>query len=714
MDSDVAVGRRVALRIAIALTALAGFVGWEASAQQELRIGVIDRPSGDMVSGARLAATHINEAGGVVGADGTVFQLSVVDTPPDNMEIAIANMKQASVFAVIGPDSNSLLRQHMSQLQAINVPVFTPASDTTLLLADNTRRIFRSRASEITQLTGLADHLANALAIRSIQTIQLDSASTASLIAFANALAEVGLRPSNLSLAPGRLNLRQITAEVKEAAPDAVVIFGPSQLAAQTYRLIRETGYAGEVVYGQAHEPEFTGGVPAELQAGILSFSTWSYAFDDTASREFTLAFARKFGRLPDALSAASYDALRLFAEATARGGDVYSALTATSSFTGVQGVLNPGHPLPGEISNNVVVTRLNEYGAATVVARYPAEIEKAVATPERDSKPTPAPATVAPIPTATPTGYHLRIKSHFQNVRSGPGTEYDIIGQVIEGAQARILGATADHSWVVIDFRGQWGWVAAYLADTSGDRNSVPIIQPPASPTPAPTYTPVPAQEPDLLVISAQPSRLNIGQTTALSIIVSNQGLSPAGRFAVAGTFQPGGQYAGVNLAGLAAGQQATVQLHPNLSGPSGPQSIVIVVDLNQEVYEGAAGEANNHTFVYDYMADRPVLTSGSWTSSAGSIDLDGDADPDLSWTGNDLAGLGNAAFADISQFSTLSQVHYDVISATQANSTIAAADQLASKLYVLRTANGHRGAFQVTAASRNGPITLEYRIYR
>ena len=213
---------------------------------------------------------------------------------------------------------------------------------------------------------------------------------------------------------------------------------------------------------------------------------------------------------------------------------------------------------------------------------------------------------------------------------------------------------------------------------------------------------------------MSAQPSRLNIGQPTTLHVTLLNQGLSPAGRFAVAGTFQPGNQYAGVNLAGLGAGQQITVQLQPSLSGPSGPQSAVIVVDLNQEVFEGAAGESNNVTFVFNYMADRPVLASGAWTTSAGTIDLDGDANADLSWSGNDLAALGNAAFAPVGQLATLSQTHYDAVSAVPANTAIVDADQLANRVYTLKTTNGHRGAMQVTAVARNGPITIEYRIYR
>lgn len=703
--------RRYSLWLLLALACIVSLGDIIAQAQYELRIGVIDYPAGSMLAGARLAADHINSAGGLTGADGTRFELAVVDTTPDNMEIAIANMKQASVFAVIGPQNDALARRHLSQLQTIQAPVFIPATGDTILLSDHTGRIFRSRAAEHVLINGLADYLATTLAIQSINTIQLDAASTASLISFANALADFGLRPSNLVFDQSRLNLQEIAEAVAVSAPEAVAIFGPPRLAAQALVQIRDFGYAGERVYSQAREPSFAERLPPDLLPGIISYSTWSASLEDSASQHFTLAYARAFGRLPDALAAASYDALRLIAAATAQGGSVFAALAATSSFAGVQGELNPAGLLPGETSNNAVVTRLNEYGAANVIARYPHTIDPAT---EPDKVPTVAPTAAALAPSATPTGYRLKITRDFLNVRSGPGTDYEIIGQVIEGSQARILGANADHSWVIIDYRGQWGWVAAYLAETYGDRNFVPIIEPPATPTPAPTDTPSPPTEPDLIVLKAQPARLAIGQATAVDVTILNQGLSPAGSFAVAGSFQPGGQYAGVNLAGLNAGQQANLQLRPLLSGPTGPQSVVIVADLNQEVYEGDAGESNNRAFVYNYMADRPVLVSGTWTTSAGSIDLDGDASPDLSWTGNALAALGQAAFAAVDQYSALSQTHFDAISGAPANTTIVDASQLAAKVYALVTADGHRGAMQVTDVTRNGPITIEYRIYR
>lgn len=683
-------------------------ISFRLSAQYTLRIGVIDQPDGSLLAGARLAAQHVNEAGGITGADGAVFQLAVVDTPPDHMEIAAANMRQASVIAVIGPETNHDLARNIGSLQGLDVPVLSPATGETVLLTDTSGNIFRSRAPERQQIRGLADYLVNSLGISSIHTIQLDAASTANLISLANTLAVFGIRPSNLRYDETRPNLDQIVASIAGSSPDAVAIYGPPRLAAKSYNALRAAGYTGELVYLQADDPDFIELVPVTTLPGIISASTWSYALEDAASQDFTLSYARAFGELPDALSAAGYDSVRLIAAAAAGRGMLADELAAIPSFPGVQGPLSPAESPPSDISNNVVVTRLNEYGAAIVVSRNLGQErqESQAESVMRD--------TATPIPTATPTGYHLIVQSEFQNIRSGPGLDYEVIGQALRGAQLRVLGATADYRWLVIDYRGQWGWLAGYLVETIGNRNLAPIVQPPATPTPAPTATAAPPREPDLIVLSVSPNRITLGQATSVNVTVRNQGQNPAGNFAIASTFMPGSRYAGVNQRGLAAGQQTIVQLQPTLDGPSGPQSVVIVVDLNNEVYEGPAGEANNQSYSYAYIADRPVLTSGKWTIAPGTFDLDGDAVSDFSWTGNDLLAQGNAAMRLMNRFASLHDAHYDAIDLSQANIISLNADQLQNATVGIVTADGRRGAMRLTDVTRNGSLSVEYRVYR
>ena len=704
----------VFLRLMLLTTVLLTSISVRVAAQYTLRIGVIDSPDGSMVKGARLAARQINDQGGITGADGTVFSLTVVDTPPDNMQIAIANMRQASAIAVIGPETDDLVASNIARLQELSLPIITPATGDTVLLRDNSDRIFRSRAKQSVQAGALADYLAKTAGIRSIQTVQLDMASTAVLIALANSLSAYGVRISNSPVDAANPDLDAIAQAIERSEADLVAIFGPPSLSARVYNRLRAAGFQGAVVYDHAVDPAFTDLIPADALSGIVATATWSPFQQDAASESFVLAFARAYGHLPDAIAAASYDATKAVASAVVGTGSVSENLAALSGFQAVQGELNTADLLPGELSSNVVITQLDESGMPNIMARFrggaqlSADDQLAVTeSPTPLSSPTPA-------PTPTPSGYTLTIQSAFQNVRSGPGLQYEVIGQLPRGTQARVLGATVDHSWLVIDFRGQWGWLASYLVDTYGNRSLLPIIQPPATPTPAPTTTPAPPRDPDLVVLTAHPPRIVLDQPMAVSVTVLNQGLTAAGPFAIAASFEPGGRYAGVNSAGLDAGQQTTVQLSGTLSGATGPQSVIIVVDLNQEVPEGAAGEANNQVYAYNYIADRQLLASGTTTIAVGSLDLDGYGNPDFSWTGTDLVALGGGGMYLMNYFTSIENVHYDAIDTSLANLKTLQIDLLRNATIGLRTADGHHGVLKPSNVTRDGTITVDYQVYR
>src|SRR5437870_3509416 len=74
------------------------------------RIGVLDDELGPISNGARLAVNAINNAGGVRGADGTLFNLELIIQPTNggtNLSNAVTALSQASVIAVLGPASNA-------------------------------------------------------------------------------------------------------------------------------------------------------------------------------------------------------------------------------------------------------------------------------------------------------------------------------------------------------------------------------------------------------------------------------------------------------------------------------------------------------------------------------------------------------------------------------------------------------------------------------
>ena len=98
-----------------------------------------------------------------------------------------------------------------------------------------------------------------------------------------------------------------------------------------------------------------------------------------------------------------------------------------------------------------------------TISSSAPAEPE---ATPEPTPEPTPVPEyeglSVQPTtyynegeqPTYTVTdGNNL-------NMRGGPGTDYDKIGQVPASTGVTALGTNEDGSWVVVNYNGTYGWL--------------------------------------------------------------------------------------------------------------------------------------------------------------------------------------------------------------------------------------------------------------
>jgi hypothetical protein len=69
---------------------------------------------------------------------------------------------------------------------------------------------------------------------------------------------------------------------------------------------------------------------------------------------------------------------------------------------------------------------------------------------------------------------------TEYLNVRSGPGTSYDLLGRLNAGQSAPVTGKSADEHWWQITFEGRSGWVYAPLAQFEGDQDSVPVASVP------------------------------------------------------------------------------------------------------------------------------------------------------------------------------------------------------------------------------------------
>ncbi|MGQ9887562.1 MAG: ABC transporter substrate-binding protein [Aggregatilineales bacterium] len=686
-----------------------------ASAQDQpvFRIGVLDNESGPISNGARLAVQQINAAGGVRGADGTLFRLELVIQPTNfglNLEEAVNNLRQASIIAALGPQADSEVLNGLPFLQGLGVPVMTFATNDTIIISDTTGRLLRMRAQQILQGQALARYLIEDNRLTNIAAVQLDLDSTDRVVGFAEAARSLGVTI--------RYNLLESTVEtlansLLEQNPQAAAAFGSPALASELYNLLRSRGWTGLFAYDQLGDPAFRQAMPLSELVGVISTSTWVFSLPDTASDAFLRDYVRAFGEVPGPVEAAAYDAINLVAEAIGLPGELLPNLLSLTDVRGVQGLLRPSQtPLGrGEFSNNTVVVRLGAFGAPEVVARF-AGAERVPPDLGTIVSVTPTPA-----PTATPEGVVITIVSERQNVRSGPSTQFDIIGQAQRGDQFQVIGANRDNTWAVINFRGRQGWLSVSIADVFGDLNDVPIVDSPPTPTPGFTPTPTPPQEADIVIdgASVSPSPIQPGQPFFVNVIVRNAGSTPAGQFAVAATFPPNNVFASALVPGLAPGQSAVATLTGTLTN-TGFYSVVIVADLNNEVPEGPAGEANN-TFVFSYVINKPILNQGQITLNPGNtLDLEGNSLlADVIWNTNalQLDALGSAKLGILTGV-TFDSVHWDMINPAVVNQTTILRSQLNAGFVIgVLTADGNRGAIRVDDIP-GSQFVITFRVYQ
>jgi branched-chain amino acid transport system substrate-binding protein len=666
------------------------------SQQPVFRIGILDDENGPITRGARLAVDEVNAAGGVRGADGTFFQLQLIVQSTQggsNLVAAVSNLNQANIIAALGPATSGEVLNALPALQSLNVPVLTPAANDGILISDTTDRIFRSRAAQILQGQALADHLFNTQNLRTIAVVQLDVDSTDSVVGFSSSLQMLGGSPQLLLL---QSRVTDLATTIIQTNPQAAAIFGNPELAVELITVLRQADWTGAIAYDRVISPEFRDTIAQPLLNGLLSVTTWAYTAADPASDQFLGSYVRAYGEIPNHIAAAAYDSITLLASAIGLPGELLGNLRRLDNIQGVQGVLRPQALSPGETSSNVTVVRLSEWGVPQIAARYAAGVRLP---DEPTGQPLPS-----VLPTATPDGVVATVVGRpFQNVRSGPSTQFEVLGQFNEGDQVRVIGANRENTWIVVDFRGRQGWMSAGIMDIFGNLNTVPIIDPPPTPTPVATPTPLPPQEPDIVIetASVSPSPIIVGQNFNVNVTVRNRGNSNAGRFAIAATFPPNQVYSAAVIPGLAAGQAITATLSGTLTN-TGFYSVVIVADLNNEVAEGP-GEANNSSFTFSYNVDKPILRQTTAILNSGdTLDLEGNnIQGDINWNGSGsgakIDALSSARLGIINNV-TLETVHWDLINPSIVNQiTIPRTALDRNRIVGVITADGNRGVLRI-----------------
>lgn len=178
----------------------------------------------------------------------------------------------------------------------------------------------------------------------------------------------------------------------------------------------------------------------------------------------------------------------------------------------------------------------------------------------------------VDPSPTETPAppADPAVVIGQNMNVRSGPGTNYAVIGTASSGQRYGVTGKNSQGDWWQINYNGQAGWVYGPLVtaqNTGAVAVAANIPAPPPPPTPVPaTATPVP--QPTATPAPAQPTAPPAPRYKFNIAVVGRCDRQPAGTWFEGKTYVGGQPQSGYKVVFSYAPDGPWVT-QPQISGP-------------------------------------------------------------------------------------------------------------------------------------------------
>jgi branched-chain amino acid transport system substrate-binding protein len=332
--------------------------------------------------GALLAFEEINAAGGVKGRQLEVLLVDDHNDPVATTAAATRLVETGKVTAILGSVSTACSEPLAAWCEEAGVPMIAPSSTNPFVTVarDGVRRGFVFRAC-------FTDSFQGAVAARFARR-RMNAASAAVLYGgddeysaglagiFAAAFEAlggqvVGSEPydrSSVDLAPAIERLRAARPDVL-FLPDYYTRVGG--IAREAWQL----GLRAELLGGDGWDsPEMLELAGDAIRGGYF---TSHFAPDDPRPEvhDWVVRFQARYGRVPDALAALGYDAVRLLGSAFERAetldrAGVRDALAATAGFVGVTGVISldeRGNPV-----KDAVVRQFDVGGPRYVMTELP------------------------------------------------------------------------------------------------------------------------------------------------------------------------------------------------------------------------------------------------------------------------------------------------------------------------------------------------------
>ena len=187
----------------------------------------------------------------------------------------------------------------------------------------------------------------------------------------------------------------------------------------------------------------------------------------------------------------------------------------------GARGVGNDG--ATGPLATSMVTVS----GEAVLPVPLPGPVTATAVTPTV----TATPVTVTPITPEAPAAPGVVGKMN-ANCREGPGTSWDIYGNLLEEQHAELKGRLADNTWLLIHLVGRSlnCWIATSVVDVQGDLDEVAVVPaplPPVAGEPPPEDQPAEEEPPEVDVIEPGPIEVDKTPPNVAATTVDRQTMS-------------------------------------------------------------------------------------------------------------------------------------------------------------------------------------------
>ena len=272
--------------------------------------------------GARLAARHVNEAGGIDGARLEILQRNDDSDESKTPQVMRKLIQQDKVLALLGPTFSNTAAKGDPVANQLGTPVLAVSNTGPGIVGDcpyPCELIFRDSLGEEAAIPA---NIASLLGKQKVSTAVVaypkeDPFGESSAQIAAKAFAEDGVAvaakvefadPSQLRTLPGSPDALMITASSGEAAVEAI-------------KAAREGGFSGPILGGNAFNSRIAAEKAGSVGKGAQSAAAWYADNPSQENADFIHAYKAAYDEDPDQFAAQAYTGVLLLAQAAEEAG---------------------------------------------------------------------------------------------------------------------------------------------------------------------------------------------------------------------------------------------------------------------------------------------------------------------------------------------------------------------------------------------------------